>query len=283
MTKLNNLPSFIGIGAMRCGTTWLTEQLRDHPEIHIPPHFKEVHFFDHFFEKGIDWYTAHFADREQLQITGEFTPNYIRDEHALQRIHETCPEVKLILSLRNPIDRAFSHYNFLRIRKSIDRSFLAALQDPRFELLKAGLYGEQLQKCLSFFPAEQLHVINFDDIKNQPRQVMSGLYAYLGVDTQFVPEQLTKKANEKHGVKSVFLSRSLKSTRRMIRPYLTGRKGLMKLGFFKLGRVINRLNSAQVGKLEIEEEALDYLKDYYREDQLLLRSQLRDKQIEWEI
>jgi len=111
---------------------------------------------------------------------------------------------------------------------------------------------------------------------------MSELYGYLGVDKQFVPEALHKKANEKHGVKSMFLSRSLKSARRMIRPYLTGQKGLMKGGFFKVGRAINRLNSTEVEKIELEEKALKYLKDYYKQDQLLLRSIMGEKKFDWE-
>ena len=281
MATKSRLPDFIGIGAMRCGTTWVTEQLRSHPQIHIPPHFKEVHYFDNHYERGIEWYLSNFSEASREQIIGEFTPSYIRESEVLERISSTCPMTKIIISVRHPMDRAFSHYNFLKNRKDISSSFYEALFDERFDILKAGLYGQQIENWLGSFPLDQIHIITFDEIRNSPGQVTSNLYGFLGVDRTHVPEGLSQKANVKHRVKSRLLAHTLRSAKHLIRPYISSRQGLRRLGLFKLGKVFNRLNAAPVEKIDIDQHAVTYLKEYYSEDIKLLNRIMNDRVARW--
>ena len=112
------MPDFIIIGAARCGTTNLYRNLTQHPYI-VPAFRKEVHFFDHTsnFKNGVAWYRAHFPlllykhykqVRKQDIVTGEASPYYIFHPHAPKRAFEIVPQVKLIVMLRNPVDRAYS-------------------------------------------------------------------------------------------------------------------------------------------------------------------------------
>ncbi len=113
------MPDFIIIGAMRGGTTSLYSYLTEHPNIG-PAYMKEVHFFDVYFHKGLPWYRAQFpstvqkyyTERVQKQnfITGEASPYYLFHPHAPRRIARLLPHVKLIVQLRNPVSRAYSHY-----------------------------------------------------------------------------------------------------------------------------------------------------------------------------
>ncbi|HEY9295730.1 MAG TPA: sulfotransferase domain-containing protein, partial [Phormidium sp.] len=102
-------PDFIIIGAQKCGTTSLYEYLIQHPQI-LAASKKEVHFFDLNFAKGVDWYRQQFKPVSQKSITGEASPYYIFHPLVPQRIYQLFPQVKLIVLLRNPVERAISHY-----------------------------------------------------------------------------------------------------------------------------------------------------------------------------
>ncbi len=277
----NNLPDFIGVGAMRCGTTWITDMLRSHPDIFIPAHFKELHFFDRYFDKGSDWYAANFSAKKPNQIAGEFTPSYLRDKQALSLIFQTCPSAKLIISIRNPVKRAFSHYNFLKNGGNISNSFYDALFDKRYEILEAGLFGNQLQNCLKYFSRANIHVIIFDDIIDSPETVTSKLYEFLGVEEDHIPNKLTKKSNAGHKVKSVFIATRFRKLKQLMRPFIKSREGLIKLGFFKYARALNRMNSDRVVKDQMDAKAAEYLEQYYKEDLRLLNDLLDGGVSKW--
>jgi len=133
--RRRGLPDFLVIGAQRSGTTTLFYDLCRHPQVAGSP-VKEVHFFDHHFSRGVGWYRSFFpptAAQERARrrggelLGGEATPNYLFHPAAPERAAETVPHVRLIAILRDPVDRAYSHY-----RKSVERrverlSFEAAL------------------------------------------------------------------------------------------------------------------------------------------------------------
>ena len=116
------LPTYIIAGAMRCGTTALNSYLREHPDIAVSSS-KEVHFFDANWDKGIEWYRGQFPGSDDAIAVGEATPNYMFRPRALDRLKATLPDVKLVLMLRNPADRAYSHYWHDRTRGKIDGEF----------------------------------------------------------------------------------------------------------------------------------------------------------------
>ena len=142
--RLRLLPDFILIGAQRSGTTSFFKHLCQHPEVHASfP--KEVHFFTNNYHKGLNWYRSHFPlatwkikaerDGKQKFITGEATPYYLAHPHAPQRASQVVPNALLIVLLRNPIDRAYSHYQH-EVRMGVESlSFDEALDKEEERLL----------------------------------------------------------------------------------------------------------------------------------------------------
>lgn len=114
---LRPFPDFIIIGAQKGGTSSLFSYLKQHSQLQLPDK-KEIHFFDNDYQKGVNWYRSHFPMKIFDNIkTGEATPYYLFHPHAPQRIFQHCPKVKLIVMLRNPTDRAYSHYMMQNKRK----------------------------------------------------------------------------------------------------------------------------------------------------------------------
>jgi hypothetical protein len=186
--SLNALgPDFFVIGAQKGGTSSLYHYLNDHPEIKMP-RIKELHFFDQNFEKGINHYLNQFPKKE---VTGDITPRYLPYPKAPQRAFTYFPKAKLIVLLRNPIDRAFSRYKNDFANKSITETFEARIQ-KEMELilenkshhdfyLERGFYAKQLKKWLEYYPKEQLLILISEDFFKETQSCMDKIYAFIGV------------------------------------------------------------------------------------------------------
>ncbi|MBI3910658.1 MAG: sulfotransferase domain-containing protein [Armatimonadetes bacterium] len=205
------LPDFIIIGGQRCGTTSLYRYLIRHPGV-VPALKKEVHFFDNNFGKGIHWYRAHFPwalqrayARQALHrdmITGEASPYYIFHPLAPHRIAATIPHVRLIALLRNPIDRAYSHYQKEVWKGRESLSFEEAIeQEPkrlrgerekiiengdyqsiiyrRFSYLSRGVYADQIEAWQDLFPREQILMLKSEDLYRDPSATLHRVLAFL--------------------------------------------------------------------------------------------------------
>ena len=198
-SRHRRLPDFVIAGAQRSGTTTLYNYLTQHRLV-LRAFEQEIHFFDDQFDYGLDWYRAHFplAVRRNLlarihggpPITGEASGYYLLHPHAIRRISGTLPKAKLILLLRNPIERAWAHYH-QSVRKGESLSFEEALRSEeerlagerdkmladetyvslkyrRYSYLTRGLYADQIKRVRFFFPSEQVLVLKserllFDD------------------------------------------------------------------------------------------------------------------------
>ena len=274
-------PDFIGVGAMRCGTTWITERLRAHPAIHIPEDFKEVHFFDKFYDKGMPWYLSNFNEASPGQIFGEFTPNYMRSPEALERMAKHCSQSKIIVSLRDPVERIQSHHEFLRIRKEISPDIGEAIADERYDLLNAGMYGKQMQAILEHYPMDRVHVILFDDIRYQPDRVLQSLYQFLDVNDSFKPEGLTTRSNARHGVRSRGLAAVMRWVRHWVKPSISGRQRFKRWGIFKVGKWINRLNSTRASRQKMDDSTQTKIREMYADDLRLLDKLLHGRVSHW--
>jgi hypothetical protein len=190
---------FIGIGTSRSYTTWIYSCLREHPSIFMPKK-KELHFFDcdRNFNKGVSYYNSFFIDRKNELIQGEFTPRYILYKDALLRIKKFYHHVKIIISLRNPLERAYSQYNFFKYnkKKEPENNFESALNGFwKHDYLEKSLYYKQLINVFQIFSKENIHIILTDDIKINPKKVIMDLYLFLGVEKSFVPSCIRKKIN----------------------------------------------------------------------------------------
>jgi hypothetical protein len=191
------LPNFLGIGAARSGTTWLSDQLRNHPNIFLPD-IKSVHYFDKYYSLGIDWYEEYFPTdnlSKTYKAIGEFTPYYLYDSDCPKRIHDSFPHCNLITILRNPIDRAYSDYG-LAVRRGIRISFEDYIMTEEFVLGK-GFYGEQIQRYLEYFSKSNILVLIYEKVFENPLIALNSIGKFLSVDPDlFSLNSMGKKVNQ---------------------------------------------------------------------------------------
>lgn len=183
------LPAFLGIGALKAGTSYLDQVLRSHPRLNLPHRLKETEFFTRHYDRGFDWYADQFLPGDGLR--GEVSPQYVASSQAASRIHAANPEVRLLLTLRDPVDRVVSQYrhfaqetNFRGDLTDFCRRHPAAIERSR--------YYTQLQPWLRLFDIQSLHVVLFEDLVSDAHAASRGIFEFLNVDAaagQAIPEQ----------------------------------------------------------------------------------------------
>lgn len=204
------LPDFLVLGAQKAGTTALYAYLRWHPAI-TGPSWKEVSFFDRHWWRGESWYRGQFPLRSGGRLVGEASPSYLFHPLAPERVRALVPEARLVAVLRNPVDRAYSHYQHEVSLGREPLSFEAALAseeertrgeverlvaDPRafspawwdHTYVARGLYAEQLERWLAVFPPEQVLTLSSDDLGGQPEATYGKILAFLGAPAHSLPE-----------------------------------------------------------------------------------------------
>ncbi len=203
MTILSNkyrpLPNFLCVGAQKAGTTTLHDILKQHPDIFLPQ-IKESKFFQDStkYKKGLEFYIkSFFKDWKGEKAVGEIDPIYMFFENIPERIYRTLgANVKLIFMLRNPVDRAYSHYWMSYRRGYETETFEKAilLEERRikkdefhkihFSYIKRGFYAQQIKRFLKFFPKENMHFIIFEtEFLNKREKTIKNLFSFLEVNT----------------------------------------------------------------------------------------------------
>ncbi len=180
---MNRLPDFLIIGAQKSATSWLTQLLRRHPNVFIPEH--ELHFFNRY--EPIAHYYKAFASAKPDQLVGEKTPDYLHlTTSQIARIRALLPQVRLIVVLRNPIERAWS-------QARMEISVVNKRQLTRRDLWKMALhvhlmrnrirtaYAAALRRWLQFFPRDQLLVLFYEELRSDTAQQINRLFAFLGL------------------------------------------------------------------------------------------------------
>ncbi len=202
-----NVPDFLIIGAQKAGTTSLFHYLNQHPDIFMPS-AKEVHFFDLHYETGIEAYQSLFSEAaDSGKVTGEASPYYLFHPCVPERVKTHLPDVKLIILLRDPVARAFSHYHHsVRIGVETVADFFEAIALEEDRLLGAekdlaegaiqqhfsfqhhsyvrrGFYSRQIERWMQFFPLSQMHFLQSETFFTDPKNVLEGIYRFLSVKT----------------------------------------------------------------------------------------------------
>lgn len=203
--RLRPLPDFLILGAQKAGTTALYAYLRWHPDV-TGPSFKEVSFFDRHYARGERWYRAHMPVRRSGMV-GEASPSYLFHPLAAERVAEMLPHARLIALLRNPVDRAFSHYQhevalgreqlpfedaLAREDERMQGELERMLADPtyfshawwNYTYAARGRYAEQLERWFGAFPREQLLVLLTDDLAADTPGTYRRTLDFLGVDAR---------------------------------------------------------------------------------------------------
>lgn len=208
------LPDFVIIGCQKCATTSLYDYLVQHPNIAAATQ-KEIHYFDSNYNIGINWYKSFFPTvfsknsmkcAKQKFVTGEASPMYIFNPIVPKRMSKILPNVKLIAILRNPIDRAYSHYS-MQVKNGYEKlSFEEAINSEEkrisgerekeekdenyvsinlrdYSYLSRGLYADQLKIWMNYFPKNQFLVLRTEDLENNPKHTMNQIFEFLEVPT----------------------------------------------------------------------------------------------------
>ncbi len=190
-------PDFLVIGSQKAGTTSLHRVLDQHPEVFVPQK-KELNFFflEDEYRKGLTYYERCFeSDVPGIKARGEASPGYICHPEAPRRIREAIPDVKLLLTVRNPIDRAYSQYwdnrRQLAEPSTWEQAVEPLLADPHFVpedgrrgYISRGVYMPYIRRYLDLFPREQLLVVVLDDLAADPHAVHRRIFEFLGVDPE---------------------------------------------------------------------------------------------------
>lgn len=171
---------FLAVGPQRTGTTWLDRMLRAHPALCLPKNVKETRFFDQHRGKGKAWYAWHFRHCQTGQQCGEVAPTCLDVPEALRRIRANHPGCKIIVSLRDPAERAFSLYLHHRRKGRVRGTFREAVaRIPR--IVEAGHYARHVPGWIRAFGRDHVHFVLLEDIKARPERTLERLYTFLGV------------------------------------------------------------------------------------------------------
>jgi len=239
----DNMPNFFIVGAAKAGTSSLYHYLKQHHQVFLTSE-KEPHFFDNnmLYQKGLDYYlNTHFNGADSYIARGEATPAYLRLYNTVvPRMDNVFQEKKpkILIVLRDPVKRAWSHY-LHRVRNVVEcETFEKALEfeesrlktDPRSwcGYYHDGLYSKQIEFWLDSFPKDKFHFILNDDLESKPQDVMKNVFSFLGVNTS-VDVYVGEKRNVASAAKSKWLMKflsqpsSIKIPLKLLLPYSTRR------------------------------------------------------------
>lgn len=265
------LPDFLIIGAGRSGTTSLARYMGAHPDVFMAPQ-KEVHFFDRYFSRGVDWYRQQFSGARMENVVGEATPAYLWARTAPRMAH-VLPDARLIAILRNPVDRAYSHYwndrelgrEPLEFAEAVGPALRGSPGQDSVRYLEEGRYLPQLLDVCRHYRREQLLVLLFENLLEDPMSAQRAASRFVGIDDDFTPSNLGQQINAYRS----YRSRSLRMyTRR-------GRKTFLK-------RVLGRMNVRRQGSYPPMDPALRHdLLAWFREENRALAAWLGRDSLPW--
>jgi hypothetical protein len=257
------VPTFIIGGPGRTGTGWLLTCLREHPQVYLPA--EELQFFSWNYQKGFDWYSDWFDDREEKAI-GEKSPSYLIVPDVPKRIHQWNSDVKLIFSFRNPIERAYSHYCGALKAGSVSEEVDEVLNIGS-KFVEQGRYFHHLSRYMDLFPAENIKCMIFDDLKNDPAGYFTEACAFIAVDPSFRPSMVERKfGHRKPRPRFQKLWKGLQSASRWFANNSRIGSRLVRYARKKdLMRWFHRLN-AGASFPEMSDAKREELADFYEED-----------------
>lgn len=286
------LPDFFIIGGVKCGTTSLYRYIGQHPGVYMP-RVKEPGFFVYEGWKGplptagavatLEAYAALFEEAPPDRVVGEASPIYLyHGERTAPRIRALAPNARMIVSLRNPIQRAYAQYRMAVAEGYEDAPDFDAALDAEpgrvaagarmiFHYANQSLYYDRTRRFIDTFGREHVHIHLFADFQASPLRVVEELFTFLGVDSRFVPS-IRGAFNSSRGVRS-----------RRLRKFLR-RPGALERAFGRVvpvrmrRRVKTRLMKLNIEPHHVPESARVRLAELFREDVLKL-SELLDRDL----
>jgi hypothetical protein len=246
------VPNFLMVGCQRCGTTWVDAALREHPQIYLPPQ-KQTYFFDDHYDRGFDWYLGNFkAVGPHHVAVGEVATGYCLP-HAIPRLAKHLPDVKLFMTMRNPVERVYSSFLSSQAEESWKDFDHYVTSHP--EVLERGRYAEQIEILLSHYDRSRLLLLFYDDLVADDRKYLRRILKFVGVDEEFQTSQFGKISN----------STTLPRLRRVM--YSAGLRPLLRtMSGSPLGNAFRRAKKVWMskGKRRMDPRVRAKLTEYYR-------------------
>lgn len=279
------------IGVQKAGTSTFWSWLTQHPEVYGPVVMKDYHFFTRkeWRNKGIDHLHSFYKEYQGESIVMQGGVNYYFELEFINQVLDYQPEGKYILILRDPVERAWSAFQYFTKLGQEKRSINQALEDEligrnkpedrhRYAYLEHGLYGKYLQLLLNQIPRERLLILQYRDLFNDPETNLRRTFKFLDIDPEFQVNTTVSK-NKTGQVRFSWLNEILFSKRGivgLIKKYIPLQK-LMPLSWrIKLGNVVRDMNViAGKEKPVLSEKDRAFMEDFFREDQEELKGILK--------
>lgn len=195
----DNAPPKVDIflmGVSKAASTWIYRCLKEHPKVFVSAS-DSLRFFDLEYHSGIEAYERHFAGAEPGQVVVDVSPTYFRSPVAAARIATHYPDARFVLSLRNPVDRAFSQYWHEKKQGRMQYGFDDCI--GHFMLfpwiVEHGFYATHLETLLRYFPRDRVTVVFYDELTGSPRTFLDKVLVGMGLPTHFEPTVLNAKIN----------------------------------------------------------------------------------------
>lgn len=266
-------PTFLHIGAPRCGTTWMFKCICEHPEV-WRPHKKEIRYFvTSKFDKGKKWYLDQFHPDKSHKAWGEASPQYLSgtvygsDKPVAKKAHELLPDCDIICCFRDPIERAYSHWKMMEDWHGISVSFEEAVKRDIRGCASKGLYYNHIKKWRRYYSNDKFLVQIHKQVLENNLEEVRRIYNHIGVSDSFKPSLINMSVNRN----------LMPRTKKMVNNVL-GKKAYTKLASSKISEYIRRIsNKVQKNKsrYSIKKEIKNYLTDYYKESNRRLKEEMK--------
>lgn len=194
MNSSSELPETIFVGPQKTASTWIYDCFDDHPQISVQNN--NIDYFSANYHRGIDWYVSQLGDHSTGSVV-DISQGYFQSIRAPSRIADTAPDTDIVITVRNPIDRAFSHWWHGRGKKYHKYDFKDIFNHySKFVWwVRPGFYYEHTSRFLEHFPDDQVHIVFFEDLVEDDQEFIRSLFNIIGVRSDFVPEQVGTKSN----------------------------------------------------------------------------------------
>lgn len=213
--------NFLIIGAAKSATTWLQQTLQADPAVSMPD--PELHYFSRFYDRGHNWYFDQFPKTEGKKLIGEKSNSYLDTPVAAERVKMLLPHAKLIVQLRNPVERAYSDYCMLYRRGEVGgdiRAHLSSQGNVKNRFLVGGSYYEQLQRYRERFPESQMLVLLFEDMIARPDIQIKQVRSFLGLRADTPQAVVARKVKDRsQPMIGPRLRKAIKPLKPVLRPF----------------------------------------------------------------